>query len=447
MTLLQRLPVDVRAQGMAGRAPVVARHHPAQPRPLRHHHPRPPPYRAHRCAPPRLLALRPRRRRPRGPRLLTRHRRHPKSREDAAPELHGEAQAPQAQARALAQGAGRPREAPRQRRGGAHALRGRVRDQHHRRALRSVPIQQWLRRAVVADTSAGVLRALVDGLEVRAREAAARAALDVVARQPRGRARAPGGGGDVADHRGVPGGHEGAVGGQGRARDAGAAEGAPRGGRRLVSISFCFPIFPHRSLYLPGTILNGASFLNDVERVATTEYEPSDDDIVRARLRTMGVQEHRFLFERGTSSPLSSAPSPSATPAPAPASSPAHPKPTLTSAALSLLGAESGHEWLMYDVGGTRSLRAAWAPFFDDVNAIIFLAPISAFDEKLAENPRVNRLEDSFLLWKAVVSNKLLCKTQVSPFRHFAFSLLGFATGGRKSCADLRVRLDRSSCS
>lgn len=200
-----------------------------------------------------------------------------------------------------------------------------------------------------------------------------------------------------------------------------------------MSISFCFPIFPHRSLYLPGTILNGASFLNDVERVATTEYEPSDDDIVRARLRTMGVQEHRFLFERGTST---SSPSPSPSPAPTPAST----HPTLTSTALSLLGAESGHEWLMYDVGGTRSLRAAWAPFFDDVNAIIFLAPISAFDEKLAENPRVNRLEDSFLLWKAVVGNKLLSKTQVSIPFGFCFYVVG------NSCADLTVRLDRSYC-
>ena len=52
------------------------------------------------------------------------------------------------------------------------------------------------------------------------------------------------------------------------------------------------------------------SFLDDVDRIATQHYEPSDDDIVRARLRTMGVQEHRFLFERG---------------------------------------AEAGQEWLMYD--------------------------------------------------------------------------------------------------
>ncbi len=43
------------------------------------------------------------------------------------------------------------------------------------------------------------------------------------------------------------------------------------------------------------------SFLNDVDRIAVEDYEPSDDDIVRARLRTMGVQEYRFMFERGLS--------------------------------------------------------------------------------------------------------------------------------------------------
>lgn len=44
------------------------------------------------------------------------------------------------------------------------------------------------------------------------------------------------------------------------------------------------------------------SFLNDVERIAAREYEPSDSDIVRARLRTMGVQEYGIKFEIGESS-------------------------------------------------------------------------------------------------------------------------------------------------
>ena len=50
------------------------------------------------------------------------------------------------------------------------------------------------------------------------------------------------------------------------------------------------------------------------------------------------------------------------------------------------------------------------------MNAIIFLAPISCFDEKLAEDRRVNRLEDSFLLWKAVCPNRLLSKTMLVLF-------------------------------
>ena len=50
------------------------------------------------------------------------------------------------------------------------------------------------------------------------------------------------------------------------------------------------------------------------------------------------------------------------------------------------------------------------------VNALIFLAPISAFDQVLAEDPRVNRLEDSLLLWRAIVANKLLAHVNIILF-------------------------------
>ncbi|THH14466.1 hypothetical protein EW146_g5867 [Bondarzewia mesenterica] len=119
------------------------------------------------------------------------------------------------------------------------------------------------------------------------------------------------------------------------------------------------------------------SFLDDAERIASRDYEPSDDDVIRSRLRTMGVQEYKFLFEKGS---------------------------------------ETGREWMMYDVGGARSCRSAWYPFFEDANAIIFLAPISVFDEPLAEDRKVNRLEDSYLLWKAICSSKLLAKVQLILF-------------------------------
>ena len=93
---------------------------------------------------------------------------------------------------------------------------------------------------------------------------------------------------------------------------------------------------------------------------------------------------------------------------------------------------------------------AKWIPYFDDVDSIIFLAPISAFDQALAEDSTFNRLvrtfflppslllplrtppsphfiqlfsysrsrpqADSLDLWSALVSNKVLQKTNLILF-------------------------------
>lgn len=40
-------------------------------------------------------------------------------------------------------------------------------------------------------------------------------------------------------------------------------------------------------------------FLNDIDRIVSRDYEPSDDDVVRARLRSVGVQEHKFTVDAG----------------------------------------------------------------------------------------------------------------------------------------------------
>jgi hypothetical protein len=57
--------------------------------------------------------------------------------------------------------------------------------------------------------------------------------------------------------------------------------------------------------------------------------------------------------------------------------------------------------------------RAAWVPYFKEITALIFLAPLSSFDETLAEDPTINRLEDTFMLWKTICSNKLLARVQI----------------------------------
>lgn len=118
-------------------------------------------------------------------------------------------------------------------------------------------------------------------------------------------------------------------------------------------------------------------FLDQVQRLTTRGYVPSDDDILKARLKTLGVTEHRFKLKRT---------------------------------------ADFSGDWRIYDVGGHRSQRDAWAPYFDDMNAIIFLAPISCFNQVMAEDGKYNRLQDSFDLWVKLLSNPLLKHTDLILF-------------------------------
>ncbi|TFY73705.1 hypothetical protein EWM64_g10307, partial [Hericium alpestre] len=106
----------------------------------------------------------------------------------------------------------------------------------------------------------------------------------------------------------------------------------------------------------------------EVDRIAAPGYVPTPDDVLKARIQTMGVEEHILQLET----------------------------------------VKKGQQWAIYDVGGSRSQRVAWAPFFDDVNLLIFIAPVSAFNQTLAEDHKVNRLWDSIFLWKTICSNKLL---------------------------------------
>ncbi|KAJ7932958.1 G-protein alpha subunit [Mycena leptocephala] len=132
-------------------------------------------------------------------------------------------------------------------------------------------------------------------------------------------------------------------------------------------------------------------FLDDTARIAALDYVPTDrapprrsrflmpwliiiiieGDIMRARIRTLGVEEHRFVTESGF---------------------------------------RAGTEFYITDVCGSSSQRSTWVPYFDDVQAILFLAPL-AFWQCLDEDSKVNRVQDSLELWREIVGNPLLKKT------------------------------------
>ncbi|GJJ13078.1 hypothetical protein Clacol_007328 [Clathrus columnatus] len=127
-------------------------------------------------------------------------------------------------------------------------------------------------------------------------------------------------------------------------------------------------------------------FLPHADRIASPAYEPSDGiipafvvvikliahDVIRARLRTMGVQEHRFTFERGI---------------------------------------DAGREWRVYDIGGSRSQEDSitlWrtlcrSPLLTQVQLILFLNKvkisgyiIDLLRRKLAHGVRIARYVTSF---------------------------------------------------
>ncbi|RDB21671.1 Guanine nucleotide-binding protein alpha-2 subunit [Hypsizygus marmoreus] len=117
-------------------------------------------------------------------------------------------------------------------------------------------------------------------------------------------------------------------------------------------------------------------FLNDIARIADINYVPTDRDIMRARIRSLGVEEHHFIVEKG-------------------------------------LGV--GSDIYVTDVGGRRSQRPKWISYFEHIQTIVFLAPL-AFNQTLEEAPEVNRLEDSLTLWQDICRNRLLANATLIVF-------------------------------
>ncbi|KAK6995731.1 putative G protein alpha chain [Favolaschia claudopus] len=123
-------------------------------------------------------------------------------------------------------------------------------------------------------------------------------------------------------------------------------------------------------------------FLDDLQRICDENYLPTTSDILRTRVHN------------------------SVTDGPAKHEIPGEPPFTWASGTLTA-----------YEMKGafTTSERAQWAQFVDDVACLIFLIPISAFDEIYYENDiLMHPLEQSFKQWRAICSNRLLASVSLT---------------------------------
>lgn len=102
-------------------------------------------------------------------------------------------------------------------------------------------------------------------------------------------------------------------------------------------------------------------FCSAVDRIATPGYIPTVDDVLRAREATTGI--HEFVFHL-----------------------------------------VDNVVFRMLDVGGQRSERRKWIHCFENVTSIIFIASCSEYDQALAEQDDMNRMQESIALFEQIIS-------------------------------------------
>jgi len=117
---------------------------------------------------------------------------------------------------------------------------------------------------------------------------------------------------------------------------------------------------------------SAAFFLNKVEAVSKNDYCPNKEDLLRTRVRTIGIVENEFEIE--------------------------------------------GNLFRMFDVGGQRNERKKWIHCFDSVTAVIFVAAISAYDQVLYEADNVNRMKEALSLFDEICNSKWFVETAMILF-------------------------------
>jgi GTPase SAR1 family protein len=102
-------------------------------------------------------------------------------------------------------------------------------------------------------------------------------------------------------------------------------------------------------------------FMENIDRVMSSDYIPTSEDILRSRIRTAGAVEERFVIDDFT--------------------------------------------FRMIDVGGQRAERRKWLPCLSDVTSVLFIVGISEYDQKLREDSNQNRITESILLFDQVCNS------------------------------------------
>jgi len=128
--------------------------------------------------------------------------------------------------------------------------------------------------------------------------------------------------------------------------------------------------FEHRTKFqFPDS---GPYFFSRLDEMCMPNYIPTQQDVLRSRVRTTGIVETKFEIE--------------------------------------------GNQYKMFDVGGQRNERKKWIHCFENVTCVIFVAAISEYDQTLFEDESTNRVCEALNLFDEICNSRWFTNTAVILF-------------------------------
>jgi guanine nucleotide-binding protein subunit alpha len=113
-------------------------------------------------------------------------------------------------------------------------------------------------------------------------------------------------------------------------------------------------------------------YFEAIDRIGDPEFMPTDQDVLRSRVKTTGITETTFHIGE-------------------------------------LI-------YRLLDVGGQRSERKKWIHCFENVTAIVFLVAISEYDQVLVEDETVNRMQEALTLFDSICNSRWFVQTSMILF-------------------------------
>jgi GTPase SAR1 family protein len=119
-------------------------------------------------------------------------------------------------------------------------------------------------------------------------------------------------------------------------------------------------------------IESNAEYFKKIDEISAFGYVPDDADILLSRVRTTGIVEESYEIE--------------------------------------------GSTFVIIDVGGQRNERKKWIHCFEDVNAIIYVAALSEYDQVLFEDKKQNRMVEALTLFGEMCNSPWFERTDMILF-------------------------------